>query len=471
MFLELLSQLYRLILGLFAFLVPIYLAWDFVWPKLGEHLRQRTKHLNQDYEQHIGFFHPFCNAAGGGERVLWAAIKATQEQYPKAACIVYTGDIALSGVESFAGEWRDAEAEQELIAKKKEIILTKVEENFNISLDRPSIHFKFLTTRNWLLASGYPYFTLLGQSLGSLRVAYDALSEYVPDVFIDTMGYSFVTAFARLLFPNMPIGAYVHYPTISTDMLSSLDEGSDHGLNAGTGKGIRGWVKRKYWHLFAQMYGWMGGQIDVVMTNSSWTKAHIQSLWSPSRSRSGRTSAIGVVFPPVSVEEIENAIEISEASEREREQVLLYIAQFRPEKNHELILNAFAQLLQPPDAGKRGFSLDPKLVLIGSIRDDNDEDAQRVHQLRRLAEKLKLVDQVEFVCNASWRQILQRLGRSTIGVNGMWNEHFGIGVVEYQAGGLICVVNDSGGPKIDIVVDFEGSSTGWFSGTKGFCIY
>ena len=42
----------------------------------------------------------------------------------------------------------------------------------------------------------------------------------------------------------------------------------------------------------------------------------------------------------------------------------------------------------------------------------------------------------------------------------MWNEHFGIGVVEYQAAGLICVVNDSGGPKADIVVDYDGGATG-----------
>jgi alpha-1,2-mannosyltransferase len=32
------------------------------------------------------------NAGGGGERVLWAAIRATQRRWPKAKCIVYTGD-------------------------------------------------------------------------------------------------------------------------------------------------------------------------------------------------------------------------------------------------------------------------------------------------------------------------------------------------------------------------------------------
>lgn len=32
------------------------------------------------------------NAGGGGERVLWAAIRATQKRWPRAKCIVYTGD-------------------------------------------------------------------------------------------------------------------------------------------------------------------------------------------------------------------------------------------------------------------------------------------------------------------------------------------------------------------------------------------
>jgi hypothetical protein len=45
-----------------------------------------------DWNGVVGFFHPFCNAGGGGERVLWAAIRATQLQYPKALCVVYTGD-------------------------------------------------------------------------------------------------------------------------------------------------------------------------------------------------------------------------------------------------------------------------------------------------------------------------------------------------------------------------------------------
>ena len=34
----------------------------------------------------------------------------------------------------------------------------------------------------------------------------------------------------------------------------------------------------------------------------------------------------------------------------------------------------------------------------------------------------------------------------------MWNEHFGIGVVEMMSAGLVTVAHDSGGPKADIIV-------------------
>ena len=272
------------------------------------------------------------------------------------------------------------------------------------------------------------------------------------------MGYAFTLALSKLFFPDVPTGAYVHYPTISTDMLDSLDLTTDSGLHAGAGKGWKGQLKRWYWRIFAWLYGLVGGNVDVVMTNSSWTQAHIRSLWAPQRARRHKLSEIEVVFPPVAVQEVEKAVEISESSEAQREQILLYIAQFRPEKNHALMIRAFAQLVSSRVSHVDPNTKDTKLVLIGSVRDS--EDATRVYDLRLLAHELKVRDNVEFICNASWPEILAWLQRSWVGINGMWNEHFGIGVVEYQAAGLICVVNNSGGPKEDIVIDYDGKPTG-----------
>lgn len=40
----------------------------------------------------VGFFHPFTNDGGGGERVLWCAVKAIQEECPDLDSVIYTGD-------------------------------------------------------------------------------------------------------------------------------------------------------------------------------------------------------------------------------------------------------------------------------------------------------------------------------------------------------------------------------------------
>ena len=339
-------------------------------------------------------------------------------------------------------------------------ILKRVKDRFNIQLYPPTVHFLYLTTRDWVLASRWPRFTLLGQSLGSLILAYDAFSLLVPDIFIDTMGYAFALGLSSLLFPTVPTGAYVHYPTISTDMLDSLQVGGQ-GVHAGTGSGYRGQAKKKYWELFAKLYSKVGSTIDVVMTNSTWTQGHVRSLWGPYRSKRSKLTDIDVVFPPVAVEEVAEAIQVSEASEKNRGPYLLYIAQFRPEKNHQLILEAFASFVHSKPKLPAYRNETPKLVLIGSVRNSHD-DAKRVYQLRLLAHELHIKDNVEFICDAPWPLMLEWMRKSSVGVNAMWNEHFGIGVVEYQAAGMISVVNNTGGPKLDIVVEVDGKPTGKF---------
>ena len=49
-----------------------------------------------------------------------------------------------------------------------------------------SFEFKYLQKRHWVLASGYRRFTLLGQSLGSMILGWEALCAALPDVFIDS---------------------------------------------------------------------------------------------------------------------------------------------------------------------------------------------------------------------------------------------------------------------------------------------
>jgi len=71
--------------------------------------------------------------------------------------------------------------------------------------------------------------------------------------------------------------------------------------------------------------------------------------------------------------------------------------------------------------------------------------------LRLLAHEERLEDSLEIICEAPWREVKQILGKAWIGTNAMWNEHFGMGIVEYMAAGLIPAVHASGGPQLDIV--------------------
>lgn len=406
------------------------------WDKVSEEEdREKTPVPASDYRGVIGFFHPFCNAGGGGERVLFAAILATQQRHPNALCVVYTGD-------------NDATRDQ---------ILANVHDRFDIDLNPARVVFLYLQTRDWVLASRWPRFTLLGQSLGSLILAWDAFNLLVPDIFVDTMGYGFILALCRFLFPKVPTGAYVHYPTISTDMLRSLHNTTgNQGLNSGQGSGWKGRAKQTYWEWFASLYRWVGGNVDVVMTNSTWTQNHISELWGKARTQQKMRHPIQVVYPPCAVEELQKSIPVDHASEASRTNNILYIAQFRSEKKHEDIIKAFHLFLRSHHANTP-VDQRPKLILIGSVRNDTD-DEKKVYKLRLQAQEIK--DSVDFIVNAKYSQVVEYLKSSSVGVNGMWNEHFGIGVVEYQAAGLIAVVNDSGGPKEDIVVDIDGKPTG-----------
>lgn len=76
------------------------------------------------------------------------------------------------------------------------------------------------------------------------------------------MGYAFGYYVARVQ-AGSKVGAYVHYPTVSTDMIGQ----------------VKGLPKTLYYHTFAWLYGLMGRAADVVMVNSSWTEAHIKHLW------------------------------------------------------------------------------------------------------------------------------------------------------------------------------------------------
>lgn len=66
-----------------------------------------------------------------------------------------------------------------------------------------------------------------------------------------------------------------------------------------------------------------------------------------------------------------------------------------------------------------------KLVLIGSIRDDQDKEY--VEQLRVLIEHLDVKKEVELKINLTFKELKVQLQQATIGLHTMKNEEFAIG--------------------------------------------
>ncbi|KAG0152206.1 hypothetical protein CROQUDRAFT_719448 [Cronartium quercuum f. sp. fusiforme G11] len=433
----------RLIIVLVFITQSIYfsiLSFRFTTLWYGKLIRKRNKSnrfklleniSNQSQKTIIGFFHPYCNAGGGGERVLWTAVAFHQRNHSNVICAIYTGDLGVT----------------------KEEMISKVKQRFNIDIELQSLILVPLTSRYLLEASYWPRFTLLGQSLGSIVVGFEAINRLIPDVYIDTMGYAFTYPIFSSL-AGIPIGAYVHYPTISTDMVKKVtNRQSAHNHSSIISNSfILTHAKLLYYILFAELYSNCLKQADNIMVNSTWTKRHIENLLKPSFYQSTINSnskkEIEIIYPPC---DIKSFINFPLSS---RHPIILSISQFRPEKDQIKQILSFSNFLK----------LNPnkpfKLILAGSCRDSEDE--KRVEDLKKLVDQLGLQSKVEFKVNIDYNELKHLLSISSIGLSTMVDEHFGISIVEFMASGLIPLVHASGGPLTDII---EEKVTGYFGTT------
>ncbi|XP_064968358.1 eukaryotic translation initiation factor 5A-4 isoform X3 [Musa acuminata AAA Group] len=55
-----------------------------------------------------------------------------------------------------------------------------------------------LYRRKWIEEHTYPHFTMIGQSLGSVYLSWEALRKFTPQFYFDTSGYAFTYPLARI---------------------------------------------------------------------------------------------------------------------------------------------------------------------------------------------------------------------------------------------------------------------------------
>ncbi|EPS61953.1 hypothetical protein M569_12841, partial [Genlisea aurea] len=307
-----------------------------------------------------------------------------------------------------------------------------------------------LRSRKWIEEATYPRFTMIGQSFGSVYLSWEALCAHTPEYYFDTSGYAFTYPVARIF--GCKVLCYIHYPTISLDMLSRVHaRKSMYNNDASIAKSLLlSQCKVIYYKVFSWMYGIVGSSSHLAMVNSTWTESHIRKIW--------RMPAAGIkrVYPPCDT----SSLQVLPLRRPLDPAKIISVAQFRPEKMHPLQLEAFALARKKMDGDTQQR---PKLQFVGSCR--NEADEKRLQYLKDRAKELQLENDVEFYKNVAYSELVSLLGGATVGIHSMVDEHFGISVVEYMASGAISIAHNSGGPKMDILVDEGGRRTGFLAET------
>mmetsp|Transcript_3709 Transcript_3709/g.7945 ORF Transcript_3709/g.7945 Transcript_3709/m.7945 type:complete len:449 (+) Transcript_3709:448-1794(+) len=387
---------------LFSLLYYLFLTIAGYFVLVGLYVRFRPKP-----RQLVGFFHPYCNQGGGGERVLWSIIKSLNSLNPSLKFAIYTGDT-----------------------EPPNIITDKAKAMFGIDLEGIDIAFVRLKYVKLIDPSRYPVLTMVLQFFGSFILTHEAILKQSVSLFYDTHGHPFGYWFVRGVC-GIPVVAYVHYPVLSSDMISrvrALRPTYNNGSRIARSQTVS-YLKVAYYYVLMKGLSFMGLFVKLAICNSTWTAEHIRKVWS---------TQITVVYPPCDVEAFKRL-----RPKPTGQHIAVSIGQFRPEKDHELQIEAFGMMLRAhPELSES------KLVLIGSSR---VEDQARVKALQDQAESLGISHQVEFKLNVKFTELLDTLETAEAGLHTMWNEHFGISVVELMAAGLITLAHDSGGPKADII--------------------
>ncbi|KAH9282948.1 GDP-Man:Man(3)GlcNAc(2)-PP-Dol alpha-1,2-mannosyltransferase [Echinococcus granulosus] len=382
-------------------LLPGILLWIFGWIIFVLGLLIRRQFIRKHWAKYhkmsgspllLSIFHPYCTSGGGGERVLWTGVNALLRHRPHLLIFIYTNDSDCLTAPSF--------------------VFQHVRNTFDIVVkDEARIHFVPLRSEPLLRPVLYPFLTLAGQAIGSLVAGFEALIRLPSDIYLDHYGFRLHPSSLCLA---SRATSYNNAARIRRSRVLTI-------------------LKQFYYVLFRFAYGWAGSAVNcrLVAVNSTWTRRHVAELFG---------TQPYLLYPPCP-----RRVEERVGGEK-REPWIISIGQFRPEKNHMLQLKAFEIFLKCISGDKSPY----RLILIGGCR--HTGDYKRVQRLREAARQMGFSDrQVVFEVNPPASRVNQYLAEATINLHTMVDEHFGIGVVEGMAAGLVTVAHRSGGPLMDII--------------------
>ena len=317
---------------------------------------------------------------------------------------------------------------KEIQAKLKSIFNIDLTQKANSLVDSVEL----VRIKTDFLLKPQPIATMILQIIGQILFSFEIIIKNYSDAYIDTTGLPF-TYFILSRFGHAKVSAYVHYPFISDDMINDIKH-SRQGVHS---RGIFGKysflkpIKIIYYNMIYFLYKLNGNQISFAQCNSTWTLQHMQKIWS--------NTQLSLLYPPCNTASFRGI-----SAYRERENIIVSFAQFRPEKNHKLQVRIMEELV------KRGnVPGDIELHMMGGVR--NEADELYFNEIQLLIQEKRLENNIKLLKNVPFPAVIEEFKRAKIGIHTMKDEHFGISIIEMMAAGLIVIAHKSAGAQLDII--------------------
>lgn len=142
----------------------------------------------------VGFFHPNADAAAGGEKVLFSALKALVElnkdgnSERKLKLVVYVTSSLT-----------------------KKAILEKITARFGIQIEENEVTFVSIPFGYILKPENYPSFTILWQAVAQIQCLLWAYLQFPCDVMVESVGAGYGYLALKTVFKPVLV-SYTHYP-------------------------------------------------------------------------------------------------------------------------------------------------------------------------------------------------------------------------------------------------------------------
>ena len=228
----------------------------------------------------------------------------------------------------------------------------------------------------------------------------EAIEEFQPDILLTMIQEPIYNLLAKIVEPKLKTAIYIHFPREEEV----------------TKENLKIFINM---YRFPLLYEQFYNICDIRMVNSHYTNRALYKMFG---------IKAHVVYPAIPWEFYETEINLAE----KRENIILYVARFVPQKRILELIEWFKNKIKPEVK-------DAKLLLIG-VKDPRHEEYHKKIMEEAAREDIEVIDKP-----LPTREIIKQYQRAKIYIHPRYGEHFGMAPAEAMTQGAIPILPEKSG--------------------------